>query len=528
MAITITPTGRTGMNVGLSDIASILSEQNQVLAQTAVSQEKLTSAFKDYLTMLAGNQMDDLQDERRAEAESRSEGGRGMSGIANAFSMSGVVGGVGSYIAGFAKRLLPVALGLLFGDELLEGIKSAVKNYLDRDISSDVFDAVKLAVVGGLGGFLFGGLSGGLYGMLFGVMFSPMVRQKIADGLSLIIGKEIDSTDPSTFVTAGAIALLLPAAIKAALPKLLSFLFSPTGLLVVAAGLTATAAYKYYTDDEFRAEIDKKTQPFRDAMIDAEKAFTNKVGEFITTYTNEFKKAVNKAVGKNIFTTTEMEKRGEASLSEADRAEVARLREQQSIAREDYESYMAGRNRDEIAEKYGLRTTGMMRHSQNATALASMVTGYQDDIDAIVDPAADIQRMIAGKSNQEIADLRKNLADNLSALSSVEGSEKEAAVLRRQIAALDKAIASKQSRQPSVGPPTGIPSIDRPPTGPNADIMAQYGSRSTGNVVAPVDASNTNIVTNNSSSPLVLPAGGSQDSNDNARSRMLPTSNPHN
>ena len=473
MAITITPTGRTGMNVGLSDIASILSEQNQVLAQTAVSQEKLTSAFKDYLTMLAGNQMDDLQDERRAEAESRSEGGRGMSGIANAFSMSGVVGGVGSYIAGFAKRLLPVALGLLFGDELLEGIKSAVKNYLDRDISSDVFDAVKLAVVGGLGGFLFGGLSGGLYGMLFGVMFSPIVRQKIADGLSLIIGKEIDSTDPSTFVTAGAIALLLPAAIKAALPKLLSFLF-------------------------------------------------------LTTYTNEFKKAVNKAVGKNIFTTTEMEKRGEASLSEADRAEVARLREQQSIAREDYESYMAGRNRDEIAERYGLRTTGMMRHSQNATALASMVTGYQDDIDAIVDPAADIQRMIAGKSNQEIADLRKNLADNLSALSSVEGSEKEAAVLRRQIAALDKAIASKQSRQPSVGPPTGIPSIDRPPTGPNADIMAQYGARSTGNVVAPVDASNTNIVTNNSSSPLVLPAGGSQDSNDNARSRMLPTSNPHN
>ena len=78
MAITITPTGRTGMNVGLSDIASILSEQNQVLAQTAVSQEKLTSAFKDYLTMLAGNQMDDLQDERRAESESRSGSGRGV------------------------------------------------------------------------------------------------------------------------------------------------------------------------------------------------------------------------------------------------------------------------------------------------------------------------------------------------------------------------------------------------------------------------------------------------------------------
>ena len=50
------------------------------------------------------------------------------------------------------------------------------------------------------------------------------------------------------------------------------------------------------------------------------------------------------------------------------------------------------------------------------------------------------REMLAGKSNQEIADLRKNLADNLSALSSVEGSEKEAAALRRQIAALDKAI----------------------------------------------------------------------------------------
>ena len=187
-----------------------------------------------------------------------------MSGISDAFSMGGIIR--------FAKRLLPVALGLLFGDELLEGVKTAVKTYLQRDISSDVFDAVKLAVVGGLGGFLFGGVKGGLYGMLFGVMFSPMVRQKIADGLETILGKEIDSTDPATYVTAGAIALLLPAAIKAALPSLLGFLFGPTGLLVVAAGLTATAAYKYYTDDEFRAEIDKKTQPFRDAIFDAGKS----------------------------------------------------------------------------------------------------------------------------------------------------------------------------------------------------------------------------------------------------------------
>lgn len=60
--------------------------------------------------------------------------------------------------------------------------------------------------------------------------------------------------------------------------------------------------------------------------------------------------------------------------------------------------------------------------------------------------------------------------------------------------------------------------------GAGREAMEKYGSRSTGNTIAPVDMSQSTQVTNNSSSPMVLPLGGSQDYDQFTRRQMLPTS----
>lgn len=60
--------------------------------------------------------------------------------------------------------------------------------------------------------------------------------------------------------------------------------------------------------------------------------------------------------------------------------------------------------------------------------------------------------------------------------------------------------------------------------GAGREAMEKYGSRSTGNTIAPVDMSQSTQVTNNSSSPMVLPSGGSQDYDQFTRRQMLPTS----
>lgn len=227
MAITITPT-RSGMNVGLSDIAVILSEQNQVLAQTAESQQKLTTAFKDYLKLLAGQDMDDLQDERREKAETKtSMGGMSMRGMSG--GIMGAAGSIKDYIMGFGKRFLPVLAGLIFGDELLDGLYKAVETYLGVSISENLKDAIELGVVGGLAGFLFGGFKGGLYGMIFGAMFSKPVREKIAAALEKITGEDFDANSIITMGTAALGSLLLifsPAIIGGAIK---SFFKTPGG-----------------------------------------------------------------------------------------------------------------------------------------------------------------------------------------------------------------------------------------------------------------------------------------------------------
>ena len=516
MAITITPTGKTGMDVGLADIASILSEQNQVLAQTADAQQKLTNSFSSYIGMLKGDKMDKLQQERREKTQTDTAQTSRMSGM----TIGGALGTVSDYLKGFAKRLLPVALGILFGDDLIEAVKKQIERYLKTDLNNDVVNALSGAIGGGLAGFLFGGGKGAIYGMVLGTMFSTPVREKIAEALSFITGDEVDSTDWKTYLTAGAIGLAIPsliqAAVTAVLPKLLGLLFSPAGLLVVAAGLAITTAYKYYTDPEFKKMVDEKTQGFNDTINDMEKAFANKIGEVITTYTNEAKKLANKSLGFNLFTTKEMEAQAEGALSNEDKSKLDQLRTQEAEVNKDFTDYLSGKRTDEIVAKYGL-DSGITSRMSNLDKLEDIASGLRDAQDNILDPASSAVKATKGKSNQDIINKRNELAENAALLGSMPGNETEVNYLRKQIEEMDKIIATRAQPAGAPRPPTGM---ERQTYGPNPELMAKYGSRSTGNTIAPVDASNTNVVTNNSSTPMVLPSGGSQDYTDN-KSKMF-------
>lgn len=211
MAITISAS-RTGAIVGLNEIASILSEQNQVLAITAESQEKLTKSFDSYLKMLQGQNLDDLQEERREKTRSVSPAVGALAG----FSLSGLLEKLGDgkgilgSLLGFLKRLVPVALGLVFGDDLLRALKPKIEELVGGEISSDFMSTLMGAGSGGLLGFLFGGFKGGLFGLVLGALTSEGTRNKIADAFSNSITGELEANDWETWALSlsGAFAVL--------------------------------------------------------------------------------------------------------------------------------------------------------------------------------------------------------------------------------------------------------------------------------------------------------------------------------
>lgn len=223
MAITISPS-RTQAIVGLNDIASILSEQNQVLAITAESQQKLTNSFDTYLKMLKGKDMDELQEERRSKSVAPAVG------AAAGFSMAGLLGKLGdgkgflSSLLGFLKRLVPIALGLIFGDDLLRAIKPKIEELIGTEISSNFMSALMGAAGGGLLGFLFGGFKGGLFGIVLGALTSEGTRKKIADSVNDKLGTELNENDWETWALsiAGAFGVLWgPKLITSAISKFL-------------------------------------------------------------------------------------------------------------------------------------------------------------------------------------------------------------------------------------------------------------------------------------------------------------------
>jgi len=267
MAIRIEPS-RTGANVELKDIATILSEQNQVLAITAESQEKLSKSFASFIQMLEKQDTDEKRDEAQAEARQRNQPSK-ASGYVQGMKekMTGITGGVEGLVAGIVpfalgllRRFLPALLTVGLADQIAEGLKSK--------IGPELANVVEYALTGAGIGFLLGGAKGGIYGAILMALFSDASREFVVGMVNNIFKSDFSATGPESFVVVGAAALATKFMIGL-LPKLLPLLLSPTGFLAVAitAGLAGYFVYQNLTPEQ-QAAVDKITAPYRSLMSD--------------------------------------------------------------------------------------------------------------------------------------------------------------------------------------------------------------------------------------------------------------------
>ena len=283
------------MTITLADINDTLQEQTDAITEEQIeTQERiaeLSDSFDTFVTMLKSDEGDDLEAEREANRqnnvaqtlESRGAGGGGGDGLSKVFDVGNLIPFATGLVTGMIKRGIPALIGVLLADELAEQVKKMTGSDLLANVT-------EFGAMGGAIGFLFGGVKGGILGAAIGAIFSDASRDKIAEVLSDVMGKEIQGTDAVTLITASAatgIALLAPRILSAIMPLLLS----PFGLLVTAAGASVTAAFKYFTDDKFRAAADKNLDPLRNkidelmaGIAEAAKNYLNKVfPDFVTT-----------------------------------------------------------------------------------------------------------------------------------------------------------------------------------------------------------------------------------------------------
>lgn len=539
MAITITPTGKTGMNVGLSDIASILSEQNQVLAQTAIAQQKLTSSFTSYLKMLKGDKMDDLQDERRSKQDAKAPVASGSSSMRN---MIPTKAGIFDYLKTFLKRLVPIALGIVFGDDLLDAIKPRIEELVGTDISNEVMSVITGAAGGSLLGFLFGGVKGGLYGLAIGALTSKGARQKIADGLSEIFNKEINADDWEAWAgSAGGLAALYftPSLLSGAMAFALSGKVEKTssgryrdkktgrflkpslaqkfkagfgGNAAMAAGVFAVgSAMSGIIGDQLGADAGGLAQDVTNAaafgamfgpkgmLIATIGMLAVKGGSAILQHLRGINdKLKNKSFEEADALYEEYQKTGDKSILEAGMEKLGRAQREAELAvqrgelehQADYERYtrmMGEGGRDGQAQKDLAKAD-----AARGTLASALDTAYQMAMEKT-----------GGKANE--LDFQQSLLD----IASAPGvSEEVRAGIVDDLPGVAQTLVDRKSIVRATMSSEGV------------NLMSKYGSRSTGNTIAPVDASTANIVTNNSSSPMVLPSGGSQDYTDN-KSKMF-------
>lgn len=542
MAITITPTGKTGMDVGLSDIASILSEQNQVLAQTAIAQQKLTSSFTSYLKMLKGDKMDDLQDERRSNQEAKAP--VGSSSMRN---MIPTKAGIFDYLKSFLKRLVPIALGIVFGDDLLDAIKPRIEGLIGTDISDEVMSVITGAAGGSLLGFLFGGVKGGLYGLAIGALTSKGARQKIADGLSAIFNREIKADDWEAWAgSAGGLAALYFT------PSLLS-----GGMAYALSGkVEKTSGGRYRDKKTGRFLKPSLAQKFRAGfggnaamaagVFAVGSAMSGIIGGQLGAEAGGLAQDVTNAAafgamfgpkGMLIATIGMLAVKGGSAILEHLRGINDKLKNK-SFEEADalYEEYQKTGDKSILAA--GMEKLGRAQKEAELAVLRGE-TEHQADYEKYTRIMGE-----AGRTGQKQEDLAKSdaasgtlaVALDRAYQMAMEKKSGDAKAIDFQESLLGIATASGVSEEVRAGIVDDLPGVtqrlvDRKnssmsqvsPSSEAVASMSKYGARSSGNTIAPVDASSTNVVTNNSSSPMVLPSGGSQDTSDSKRAMLLTT-----
>ena len=290
----------------LADINDTLIKNRQVLGAkqtyTSARVDALSAGFKKFTDLLeAESNADDLEsnaDDLDALGESRKGGGpkaidvkkSGEDGSGKGrffdFDVGNLIPLVGGVLAGLLKRGgLAIIAGIL-ADEIGQGIAKLTG-------SDALGNVAEWATMGGAFGFLFGAKFG-LLGAVIGAIFSEASREKIAEILSDVFEEEIGKADKATFLAAGAasaVAAFMPKLLFKLVPKLVGFLLSPVGLVVIATAAVLGLAIGYFTNDEFKSSVDKMIQPlrdkmtkFRDDMIESTKNFLNNLFDpFITT-----------------------------------------------------------------------------------------------------------------------------------------------------------------------------------------------------------------------------------------------------
>jgi hypothetical protein len=362
MAIRIEPS-RTGATVELKDIASILSEQNQVLAVTAESQEKLSKSFASFIQMLEKQDADEKRDEAQAEARQRNQPSK-ASGYVQGMKekMTGITGGVEGLVAG----IVPFALGLLrrFLPALLTvGLADQIAKGLEDKLGPELANVVEYALTGAGIGFLLGGAKGGIYGAILMALFSDASREFVVGMVNQIFKTDFSATGPESFAVVGGAALATKFMIGL-LPKLLPLLLSPTGFLAVAitAGLAGYFVYQNLTPEQ-QAAVDKITAPYRSLMSDISVTLLEKAAEASENIVDGIKEYLNSSLvsmgfGAKFLTS---DKKAEllGSLSASDRSKYDDLEKEAIKIGKDFQTAFAGtmEEKDALRKRYGLEGT---------------------------------------------------------------------------------------------------------------------------------------------------------------------------
>ena len=489
--ITITPT------TTLTDIAIILSEQNQVLGMQAQSTDKLQKSFSSYLQVLKAKELSE-RDEGETDSSSTKSNDRPTSAAPRGGLLSGIgdmFSGMASFnplaflrsvVGAFFSKGIILALGLMLADE----VKDAITNITGSDFLGGV---AEWTTIGGAIGLMFGKRFG-LYGAIFGAMFSDQVREKIADALSALTLKEIEGTDNLTLGVAGAISTLA----IALLPKLTALLFSPAGLLGAALIGSAALSYKYYTDDEFRAKFDKEIQaPVTEFIQSVEDRLVAWTTDTISSMIDAAKESVNEAVGFNMFTTKRME---EQTIDNMSKPEQEALQEQQAAVATTKQTLVDFNRADEEGKRAILEREGIS--TEQSLPLGAMAgAAYQElnrraleaekAVDTTVVKASEAQKYNDAYANTSLEDLQKQLMV-AQKLAPIQTGGDAIRASEAKIAALEEAIANRQNPvQIQTAPSTTGATIQ--------DMQQQYeeASGSVNNIVS------GDTITNNSSQNII-------------------------
>lgn len=487
----------------LADIRDLLIEQNTVLGFTADSTKNTEKELKKVSQYFTG--LDALESRRDQQAAAKgvtptepamgTAGGTGFKmpdlGIKNLLTPAGLL----AFAKGFGKRFLGGGLAFLLADE----IATAVTDYIGDDTFKEEIE--RGIGFGGLG-FMFGrklGLAGLAYGVLIDKETEEKLKPLLTDIKEALFGKDGEGG-------------LLPS-----LETIREFLVD--GLEGVRDIITGDFK-KAYDDGNITeafslmgifAALFAPGLALRGAILAATVPF--KAGGKVL-------KSLGLLAGLgNTVGDMPIPNAGPTVLKDANGREYVRG---VGADGKPTTSYSA----KDIADTKAGRTPGKMTAGRVAGAVGRGALRFLGPIGvALTVVELGMLATAIFKETEMYADLKKK-SDELGKIID-EGVEGQRSMSLDETSISDASLA-------------GIRPIDRVRAdaieqansyymhsqgiGAGREAMEKYGSRSTGNTIAPVDASTANIVTNNSSSPMVLPSGGSQDYDQFTRRQMLATS----